>query len=154
MVFPKPKSSFAPVIPKSARVLILGSLPGQKSIDAGEYYAHPRNRFWPVIAAIAKRESVPTDYQAKLSLLESLGVALWDVVREAQRAGSLDSNITGEARTKSTVFWRRIRIFGQSGSTAGRRSRFSTDISNAIRTYGSFVCQARVRQMPNSISNG
>ena len=85
-------TGFPPVEPKRARVLILGSLPGAESIRQGEYYAHPRNAFWPIMGALfgAGRE---WPYEARLRKLAARGVMLWDVLRTARRPGSLDAAI-------------------------------------------------------------
>jgi len=91
---PEPtKSSFAPVVNKATRVLILGSLPGEASLRQGQYYAHPRNAFWPLMAALTGRETVAIPYPDRLASLLEAGVGLWDVVRMARRTGSLDAHI-------------------------------------------------------------
>ena len=85
-------TGFPPVEPKRARVLILGSLPSAESIRQGEYYAHPRNAFWPIMGELfdAGRELT---YAARLRKLAARGVMLWDVLHAAHRRGSLDSAI-------------------------------------------------------------
>jgi double-stranded uracil-DNA glycosylase len=85
-------TGFPPVEPKRAHVLILGSLPSAESIRQGEYYAHPRNAFWPIMGELfgAGREQ---PYAARLRKLAARGVMLWDVLHAAQRPGSLDSAI-------------------------------------------------------------
>ena len=85
-------AGFPPVEPARARVLILGTLPSAESIRQGEYYAHPRNAFWPIMGELfgAGRE---LPYAARLRQLAARGVMLWDVLRAAQRPGSLDSAI-------------------------------------------------------------
>lgn len=88
-----PVASFPPIVAPGIRFLVLGSLPGERSLAAGEYYAHPRNRFWRVLAAI-NGSHPPIEYSEKLKLLETMRIGLWDVAGEARRAGSLDSNIT------------------------------------------------------------
>lgn len=89
-------TSFSPVINNSAKILILGSMPGVKSLAAAEYYAHPHNRFWPLLASLCGLPAAPLEYQAKLTMLQDGGFALWDVISFCQRTGSLDSAITNE----------------------------------------------------------
>ena len=75
-----------------ARVLIVGSMPSVKSLADAEYYAHPRNAFWPAMFEIFGVE--PTrDYEAKKALIRDNGLALWDVAEACEREGSLDSNM-------------------------------------------------------------
>ena len=83
---------FPPVEPQRARTLILGTLPSAESIRQGQYYAHPRNAFWPIMGALfgAGRDR---PYSARLRKLAARGVILWDVLRAAHRPGSLDSAI-------------------------------------------------------------
>jgi hypoxanthine-DNA glycosylase len=87
------KRSFAPVADARARVLVLGSLPGEVSLAEARYYAHPRNQFWRLIGAVIDRELEPLPYRARLSALGDAGVALWDTVGAARRRGSLDGAI-------------------------------------------------------------
>lgn len=83
---------FAPVEDRSATVLVLGSMPGKASLAAGEYYAHPRNHFWPIMGALAgARPDLP--YQSRLKILRASGIALWDVLGSCIRRSSLDSHI-------------------------------------------------------------
>ncbi|WP_437918234.1 DNA-deoxyinosine glycosylase [Sphingobacterium sp. LRF_L2] len=89
------KNSFAPVIPLNSKILILGSLPGDRSIIENQYYAHPRNRFWNTLAALFE-EPIPTDYKNKIDLLQRRKIAVWDVCAKAHRIGSMDTAIVEE----------------------------------------------------------
>lgn len=87
------KAGLPPVARADARLLILGSLPGDASLAAAQYYAHPRNHFWPLVGAVIGADLVQLGYPARLETLQSAGIALWDVVGEAIRPGSLDQKI-------------------------------------------------------------
>jgi TDG/mug DNA glycosylase family protein len=83
--------SFPPVIAQNPRCLILGSMPGVKSLEAGEYYAHPQNAFWKILSHLFGMPA--DDYPARLRIITQNGLALWDVLKFCERAGSLDSAI-------------------------------------------------------------
>ena len=74
-------------------MLILGSLPGDASLAARRYYAHPQNRFWHLVGGAIGQDLTALDYDARLAALKVAGVALWDTVASAQRVGSLDAAI-------------------------------------------------------------
>ena len=84
--------SFEPVFSPEARVLIVGSMPSVKSLSDAQYYAHPRNAFWPILFDIFG-ETPTSDYEAKKALIRKNGLALWDVAGICEREGSLDSNM-------------------------------------------------------------
>jgi len=83
---------FPPVVDDHARVLILGSFPSVQSLSAGQYYANPRNAFWPIISELFGVDAT-APYDSRLEALRSHGVALWDVLHQCRRVGSADSKI-------------------------------------------------------------
>ena len=87
------KHSFPPVADERTRVLVLGSLPGERSLAQAQYYAHPQNQFWRLIGAVIGRELAALPYEERLAALLDARVGLWDTVGAATRRGSLDTNI-------------------------------------------------------------
>jgi double-stranded uracil-DNA glycosylase len=86
------KRSFPPIIDAASRVLILGSLPGDESLRQQQYYAHPRNQFWRILAEIYQ-VPFPATYPDREALVLQQQLALWDVVQHGEREGSLDQAI-------------------------------------------------------------
>lgn len=82
-----------PVLAADSRVLVLGSFPGAASLAAHAYYAHPRNHFWPIMAALLDEALVAMPYPARLAALQSHRVGLWDTIVACRRPGSLDAAI-------------------------------------------------------------
>jgi hypoxanthine-DNA glycosylase len=82
-----------PVLSPTTRILILGSFPGAKSLAAAQYYAHPRNQFWPLLSALTGEDLVALPYEARLARLLAHDIGLWDVLGACEREGSLDSAI-------------------------------------------------------------
>ena len=84
--------SFEPIIGQQPRVVILGSMPGVASLEAVQYYAHPRNAFWPIMGELF--DINPTaDYTSRIRQMASRPLILWDTLKSCRRPGSLDSNI-------------------------------------------------------------
>lgn len=99
-IFPKPsptntKTSFDPISNSDTTILILGTMPGDKSLELGEYYGHSRNRFWKIISIITSSD-LPLTYTDKKSLLLKTKIGIWDVAHRANRKGSLDCAIEDE----------------------------------------------------------
>ncbi|MWV27490.1 DNA-deoxyinosine glycosylase [Aurantiacibacter rhizosphaerae] len=87
------KTSFAPIVQDDTQLLILGSLPGEKSLSAGQYYAHPQNRFWHLMERVIGAPLVSLPYDERTGALLRHKVGLWDAVKSAERSGSLDASI-------------------------------------------------------------
>ena len=88
-------ASFAPHVHADTRLLILGSLPGARSLAERRYYAHPTNQFWRLVGEVIGRPLAAMDYEDRLSALRDARVGLWDVIRTAERRSSSDSEIRG-----------------------------------------------------------
>lgn len=82
----------APVLDANTRLIVLGSFPGVASLQAQQYYGHPRNHFWPILAALWGTNPAAT-YPQRLAEARRRGLGLWDVYASCQREGSLDSAI-------------------------------------------------------------
>jgi len=87
------KRAFDPVVDARTRLLMLGSLPGDASLKAAQYYAHPQNGFWRLIGGVVGRDLAGLPYPDRLEALKAAGVGLWDVIASAERPGSLDAAI-------------------------------------------------------------
>ncbi|WP_228063650.1 DNA-deoxyinosine glycosylase [Faecalibacter rhinopitheci] len=97
------KKSFQPILPHQPSLLILGSLPGDMSIQLNQYYGHPRNRFWKIIFDIFKGE-YQEDYILRKQFAENNKIAIWDVAQSAYRDGSLDTAIKDEIPNDINAF--------------------------------------------------
>jgi len=96
--------SFLPVSNADARVLILGSMPGKKSLAQSQYYANPQNAFWKIMGElVGAKPDIP--YEGRLRLLKSSGIALWDVLASCERLTSLDSHIREESANDFASFF-------------------------------------------------
>ena len=89
-------SSFPPIIFKDSKILILGSVPGIKSLEMQEYYAYPQNKFWTILFEIFD-ENFTRNYNEKITFLEKNKIAVWDVIDSCEREGSLDTKIKDES---------------------------------------------------------
>lgn len=87
----------APVIARRSRLVVLGSFPGAASLAAGQYYAHPRNQFWPIVSALWGVDLAALPYRERIAELRARGLGLWDVYASCRRQGSLDSAIEDAA---------------------------------------------------------
>lgn len=111
------KTSFPPISNPNTEILILGTLPGEKSLELAEYYGHPRNRFWKIVATITN-DNLPITYEDKKQLLIKHNIGVWDVAHKAIRKGSLDSAIESEEPNDLNTFiseHRNLKVIGFNG---------------------------------------
>lgn len=88
--------SFAPIIGTNPRIIVVGSMPGVASLEAVQYYAHPRNAFWPIMGQLFGIDH-RASYRSRVRQLEGLPLILWDTLQACHRPGSLDSNIDADS---------------------------------------------------------
>jgi hypoxanthine-DNA glycosylase len=121
-------TSFPPIVTPDATVLILGSMPGSRSLRIGQYYGHPHNFFWPFMQEIyGIARALP--YAERIAILQDKGVALWDVLKECEREGSLDTAIVPASELPNDFPWllsayptiQRICLNGSKAATAFAR---------------------------------
>jgi len=96
----------APVIARHTRLVVLGSFPGVASLQAQQYYGHPRNHFWPLLSALWDVDLVAMNYRQRLAELRRRGLGLWDIYASCRREGSLDQAIE-DAKTNDLASLRR-----------------------------------------------
>ena len=87
------KTGLPPIARPDARLFILGSLPGDASLAAQRYYAHPRNQFWRLVGSVLGEDLHTLSYEDRLLRLAEHRIGLWDVIGSAERQGSLDQSI-------------------------------------------------------------
>lgn len=87
------KAGLPPIARPDARLFILGSLPGDASLAAGKYYAHPQNQFWRLVGSVIGEDLDSLPYERRLDRLSETRIGLWDVIGSAERQGSLDQAI-------------------------------------------------------------
>ena len=89
------KNVLPPIVDEQTKVLIIGSMPGKQSLEKQQYYGNARNHFWPIIGELLQT-TIPDDYDAKIALLRSKKIGLWDAIATCEREGSLDATIKNE----------------------------------------------------------
>lgn len=94
--------SFAPIADKNAEVLVLGSMPGEASLLAGQYYAHPQNQFWRIMSELLQFD-IASAYPRRVRALKSARIALWDVLGSCVRAGSLDAMMETDTEVSNNL---------------------------------------------------
>lgn len=143
-MLPVRKRCFDPVADAQTRLLVLGSLPGDKSLALQEYYGNRQNRFWLLMSEVTAVDLVRLDYTARLEALLELRVGLWDVLAEAQRSGSLDSRIRDRNDNDLLAFLAglpNLTTIAFNGGTAARLG---------LKVLGQQAARYRIVQLPSS----
>ncbi|KQZ42603.1 DNA-deoxyinosine glycosylase [Duganella sp. Root1480D1] len=138
------KRCFDPVVDERTRLLVLGSLPGDKSLAVQEYYGNRQNKFWMLMSQVIALDLVPLDYSSRLKALLAHGVGLWDVVAEAHRPGSLDSRIRARNDNDLCTLLARhpnIKAIAFNGGTAAKLGR---------KVLGSHAANYQIEELPSS----
>lgn len=124
------------VADSESEILILGTLPGKVSLETQQYYANPTNQFWKIVSAVFN-EIIPTSYEEKLAVLKRNHIALWDVLKAANRDGSLDSDITNPVANDILGLITKhpkLRVIGFNGGKAETYFRTYIGLHNLPRT--------------------
>jgi len=115
------KFSFPQIVDEQSKVLILGTMPGERSLAKNEYYANPTNQFWKIISFVTG-DNFNTSYEEKKKLLLKNKIAIWDVLMHCEREGSLDTNISDEVPNDFKTFFEKypaiMAVFFNGGKAA------------------------------------
>ena len=115
-------TGLAPIVGEHPKILILGSMPSVASLEKQQYYGHPRNAFWPLLAHCLSFE-LERDYAKNVELIKQRSIAVWDVIGQCERPGSLDSAIIKGSEVLNPIKSlleknREIQAIGLNGGTA------------------------------------
>jgi hypoxanthine-DNA glycosylase len=138
------KHSFPPVVDARTRLLVLGSLPGERSLAEQRYYAHPQNQFWALISAAIQRDIATLPYDERLATLRAARVGLWDVVASATRTGSTDAamrDIEGHDIAALAATLPELRAIAFNGGTALR---------HGVKQLGANAARYTIVALPSS----
>ena len=113
-----------PVIARETRLVVLGSFPGAASLAARQYYAHPRNQFWPLLSALWGVDLTALPYAQRLAVLRERRLGLWDVYASCRRDGSLDSAIEDAQANDLASLRRRAPELRAVAHNGGESARF------------------------------
>ena len=122
MAAPVLKRGLSPVVPANARILLLGSFPGEESLRQEQYYAHPRNQFWRLLGDILETPLADLPYSRRLQRLTKLRIGVWDIITHCERDGSLDGDIRNPSLSQFDWLPKhapRLRVIAMNGKKAG-----------------------------------
>lgn len=154
------KSALPASVDRETRVLLLGSLPGERSLLAQEYYAHPSNAFWWLIGEVlGEPDLAKSPYAQRLARLKARGIGLWDVIATARRQGSLDTAIRDATHRDLAAFAAGLpdlQVIGFNGAAAAKRGRLQlgrwdgpvalVDLPSSSAAYASLSRSAKLAQ--------
>lgn len=138
------KHCFPPVVDKHTEILILGSLPGDASLAQQQYYAHPQNRFWHLLSDVLQINLVKQTYEQRLQTLLEHRIGLWDVVANATRQGSLDSQIKARQDNDLLALLDELPSLKTIAFNGGTASKLG------LKILGTNASQFRLLQLPSS----
>lgn len=121
----------APIVAPTTRLLVLGSFPGVASLQAQQYYAHPRNLFWPLVGALLGEDLAGLPYAQRVQRLQARGVGVWDVYAACRREGSLDSAIEAAEFNDLGALVAQLpalRVIAHNGGESARARRFTAGL--------------------------
>ena len=138
------KRCFDPVVDLRTRILVLGSLPGERSLAQQQYYGNRQNRFWHLMSAVLGLDMLPFDYPTRLATLLSNGVGLWDVVAQAKREGSLDSRIRDHVENDLAALVATLPVLETIAFNGGTAARIG------MKALGQHAQRYRIVSLPSS----
>ena len=124
-----------PVLSPATRLVVLGSFPGAASLAARQYYAHPRNHFWPLLGTLWDVDLAALPYPQRLAVLRERGLGLWDVYASCRRVGSLDSAIEAPLANDLALLRRRaprLEAIAHNGGESARAMRVTGALGLAV----------------------
>ncbi|RZT97856.1 DNA-deoxyinosine glycosylase [Rivibacter subsaxonicus] len=124
-----------PVVGRATRLVVLGSFPGAASLAASQYYAHPRNHFWPIVGALIGVDLAALPYRERLAVIKTHGLGLWDIYARCRREGSLDVAIS-DAEPNDLVGLKRrapkLQAVAHNGGESARAARVSAALGLSV----------------------
>lgn len=125
-----------PVLARHTRCIVLGSFPGEASLARQQYYGHPRNHFWPLLAAVWGVDLVAMPYRRRLAEVRRRGLGIWDVYASCRRDGSLDADIEVAELNDFARLMRRaphLQLVLHNGGESARAARVLASLGLATR---------------------
>ncbi|MEK8032974.1 DNA-deoxyinosine glycosylase [Ideonella sp. DXS29W] len=125
-----------PVVGPATRLIVLGSFPGAASLKAQQYYAHPRNQFWPIVGRLLGVDLPSMPYADRLDTVRERGLGLWDVYAACLREGSLDSAIEAPEHNDLAGLLQQapgLRLIAHNGGESARSMRITQSLGVPVQ---------------------